>query len=53
MKIVIFDKMTVQDAFLTQLDPIWAPEGGKKEPKTSPKRTQNETKIASKIEAKK
>ena len=37
--------MTVQDAFLTQLDPIWAPKrvprGAQDEPKTDPRRVQN------------
>ena len=45
MKIVIFDKMMVQDAFLTQLDPIWPPKrvprGAQDEPKTDPRRVQN------------
>ena len=37
--------MTVQDAFLTQLDSIWAPKrvprGAQDEPKTDPRRVQN------------
>ena len=45
MKINVFEKMTLQDAFLGQLDPIWAPKRGSKgaqdEPKTDPKRIQN------------
>ena len=39
--IVIFENMTTQDAFLAQLDPIWAPKRGAKgaqdETKTDPK----------------
>ena len=45
LNIVIFEQMTVQDAFLTQLDPIWAPKrvprGAQDEPKTDPRRVQN------------
>ena len=45
MKIVICDKMTVQVAFLTQLDRIWArkriQKGTQDEPKTDPRRVQN------------
>ena len=37
--------MTVQDAFLAELDPIWAPKrppkGAQDKPKTDPKRVQN------------
>ena len=57
LNIVIFEQMTVQDAFLAQLDPIWAPKrvprGSQEAPKTSPKRTQDESKIESKIEVRK
>ena len=53
MKIWIFEKMTVQDTFWAQLDPIWAPKREQKEPETSPKRTQNESKIDFKIDSKK
>ena len=53
MKIGIFEKIALQDEFLVQLDPIWPPKGGKKEPKTRPKRIKNESKIESKIDAKK
>ena len=45
MKIVIFEQMTVQDAFLAQLEPIWVPtrvsKGAQDEPKTEPRRVQN------------
>ena len=45
MKIGIFEKMTAQDAFLTQPDPIWAPKRSSKEAqdesKMDPKRVQN------------
>ena len=45
MKIYIFDKMMVQDAFLAELDPIWVPKGPLKgaqdEPKAHPKRVPN------------
>ena len=45
MKIGIFEKMTAQDAFLTQPDPIWAPKRTSKEAqdesKMDPKRVQN------------
>ena len=45
LNIVIFEQMTVQDTFLAQLDPIWAPKrfpkGAQDEPKTDPKRVQN------------
>ena len=45
MKIGIFEKMTAQDAFLTQPDPIWAPKRSPKEAqdesKMDPKRVQN------------
>ena len=45
LNIVIFEQMTVQDAFLTQLDPIWAPKrvprDAQDEPKTDPRRVQN------------
>ena len=45
VKIVIFEKISLQDGFLTQLDPIWAPKrvpkGAQDEPKTDPKRVQN------------
>ena len=45
MKINIFEQITVQDTFLTQLDPIWPPKRGSRgaqdEPKTDPKRVQN------------
>ena len=37
--------MTIQDAFLTELDPIWAPKwplkGAQDEPKTDPRRVKN------------
>ena len=45
LNIVIFEQMTVQDAFLIQLEPIWAPKrvprGAQDEPKTDPRRVQN------------
>ena len=45
LNIAIFEQMTVQDAFLAQLDPIWAPKrvprGAQDEPKTDPRRVQN------------
>ena len=45
LNIVIFEQVTVQDAFLAQLDPIWTPKrlpkGAQDEPKTDPKRIQN------------
>ena len=45
MKINVFEEMTLQDAFLGQLEPIWAPKRGSKgaqdDPKTDPKRVQN------------
>ena len=45
MKIVIFDKMTVQGVSLVQLDRIWVskrvPKGAQDEPKTDPRRVQN------------
>ena len=45
LKIDVFEKRSLQDAFLTQLDPIWAPKrvprGAQDELKTDPKRVQN------------
>ena len=46
LNIVIFEQVTVQDAFLIQLDPIWAPKrvpkGAQDEPKMDPRRVQNQ-----------
>ena len=53
VKISIFEHMTVHDAFWDQLDPFGLPKGSQKAPMTSPKRTQDESKIKSKIEANK
>ena len=48
LNIVIFEQMTVQDAFWVQLDSIWPPKrvprGAQDEPKTDPKRVQNRVK---------
>ena len=45
VKIDVFEKRPLQDAFLAQLDPIWAPKrrpkGAQDDPKTDPKRVQN------------
>ena len=45
LNIVIFEQMTVQDAFLAQLEWIWAPKrvpkGAQDEPKTDPRRVKN------------
>ena len=45
MKIDVFEQMTLQDAFLGQLEPIWAPKRGSKgaqdDTQTDPKRVQN------------
>ena len=45
MNIDIFEQRPLQDGFLAQLDPIWAPKrvprGAQDEPKTDPRRVQN------------
>ena len=45
MNIDFFEQRRLQDAFLAELDPIWAPKRGLKgaqdEPKTDPRRVEN------------